>query len=199
MELPVYILLQLDEYLLLARCDSVPIERALSDAPDFVAETNGSRYLNDHILSIFSNIDADLQCHTPSSPALFFNLEVLYLSPPTSPTMFPYKPASPNEHSNLAITSTMKPSDNTARLRIFQQKAFNSSQLTLMRNRKSFHPPIFFQLSVDPFYHVPITSNIALMKLQIFLSGTNIAECSLLLNQEQLANQGSTPDLNMAS
>ena len=104
--------LQLDDFLFLARCDTVWLELMLPDLPDSMAETTEDCSSNDYILAVFSNIDADLRPLAPSNPAVSTDPDVTFISPPTSPLTHLPNQISNDEPVSPDSTSTIQASNN---------------------------------------------------------------------------------------
>ena len=84
----------------------------MPDLPDSVAETTKDCSSNDDILAVFSNLDADLRSLAPCNPAISTDLDVMFISPLTSPLMLPPNQISNEEPVSPDSTSTIEASDN---------------------------------------------------------------------------------------
>ena len=108
----VHILTAASFFLFLARCDRVQLELIMPDLPDSMAEITEDCSSNDDILSVFSNIDADLQALGPCSPVVSTDSEVMFISPPTSLLMLLPNQMSNDEPVSPDSTSTLEAGDN---------------------------------------------------------------------------------------
>ena len=166
------------------RCNRVQFELTVPDLPDSMINTNKGRSNHDDTHSILSNLDTVLRYFTSSRPAVSTIPEVLYLSPPTSPALFPLNRASPDEHPNPDVTSTVKPTndaptDENPSTEGFQIPAANSNE-----NKRKLPSAYFSPNDCRLLLLLPNQFKVALKQKQVYSLAANIAENVLLSKRE---------------